>query len=153
MLKINEKNYEFLNHAYNFISVERLHNLKKEGNTIIGPRKIDYIKKRIGELGIDEVFDVSTGFDYIWSETTEQEILDEIAHIVSFLSKIEVKIIKVIYPFDMLIPGELDYTYLVVDANRGDLIKMAEAENEIIRVGNEKRMKMPRQKNNVTYFF
>lgn len=152
MLKINEKNYEFLNHCYNFISAERSHNLKKEGNTIIGPRKISYIKKRIEELGIEEIFDVSTGFDYIWSETTEQEILDEIAHIISYLTKIEVKIIKVIYPSDMLIPGELDYTYLVVDASRDDLIKMAEAENELIVVGNERRMRTPKQRN-ITHYF
>lgn len=143
MLKINEKNYEFLNYAFNFISPERLHNLKKEGNTIIGPLKVIYIRKRIEELGIDEVFDVYTGFDYIWSETTEQEILDEIAHIVSYLTKMEVKIIKVIYPHDILVPGELDYTYLVVDASRDDMIEMAEANNRLIVDLNKRQTRTP----------
>lgn len=155
MLRINEKNYNFINKVYNFISVERLHNLKKYGNTIVGPKKVAYIKKRLEDVGVDEIFDTTSGFDYIWSETTEQEILDEIACIISHVSGIEVKVIKTIYPSDILVPGESDYTYLVVDARRNDLIESAKNENELIRIANEKRLSIPKNncKSNITHYF
>lgn len=147
-LTINETDYEGINKELNIIGIERIHNLKKYGNTSIGPYKFDVIKRRLEELGVEDFYDE---YSEVYSLDTKDKMIEELESIVSYVSGVDVKIFRTYYDLTMLSPGDRRYTYLVWDKSRSDELRLALAQNELIKENNERRRRIKKTKSDITH--
>ena len=147
-LTIDETDYDRINKELNIIGIERIHNLKKYGNTSIGPYKFDVIKRRLEELGVEDFYDE---YSEVYSLDTKDKMIKELESIVSYVSGVDVKIFMAHYDSQILCPGDRSYTYLVWDKSRSEELRMALAENELIKENNRRRRRIKKTKNDITH--
>lgn len=147
-LTIDETDYDRINKELNIIGIERIHNLKKYGNTNIGPYKFDVIKRRLEELGVEDFYDE---YSEVYSLYTKDKMIEELESIVSYVSGVDVKIFRAYYDSQILCPGDRFYTYLVWDKSRSEELRMALAQNELIKENNRRRRKIKKTKNDITH--
>lgn len=146
-LTIDETDYDGINKELNIIGIERIHNLKKYGNTSIGPYKFNVIKRKLEEYGIKDFYDK---YSEVYSLDSKENIIKELENIVSYVTGIDVKIFKAYYDSQILCPGDNKYTYLVWDKSRSEELRLALAENELIKENNKRRRGMKKTKTDIT---
>lgn len=147
-LTIDETDYDRINKELNIIGNERIHNLKKYGNTSIGPYKFDVIKRRLEELGVEDFYDE---YSEVYSLDTNDKMIEELESIVSYVTGVDVKIFRAYYDSNIICPGDRFYTYLVWDKSRSEELRMALAQNELIKKNNRRRRLIKKTKNDITH--